>query len=293
MKSKKALIISSIFIVIGLIICVIAFSISGLSSFSFDSRFGNVLFNNNGANVNSYIGKGGNTITQSEIKELDSFNRLNINLNYANLNIKKSEDEKFKLEVIYKNDNSKIKYEIKNNTLSVEDIYNHKVKHNNRNEITIYLPTNVELEHFNSYCDLGETKIDSLNAKNIKIENNMGSIKITNSKFTNSEIDLDIGEFIGENIIFTNINLESNMGSVTIDGQILGQNELSMDMGALNLKLNQSKEDTKLVAESDLGAITIDGVTSSGISSEQIINPSGTNSIELEANMGSIDISFK
>ena len=296
MKSKKPLIISSILIAVGLVICIIAFAISGLKTFGYKTRYGNIgIGHHNGHySMGAYISDDENIINNSEIKKLENFNKLNINLNYADLRIKQSENEEFKLEVNYKNNNSKISYSVKNNTLIIEDAYYHKAKHKNRrNEIIVYIPNNVEIEKLNSYCDYGETNIDNLNATNIDIENNMGSINITNSNLTNSEISLDMGEFIATNTVFSNLNLESSMGAAEIEGQVLGRNEISMDMGSLTLKLNQVKEDTKLIAEADLGSITIDGTTSSGISSEQIINPSGTNSIELEASLGSIEISFK
>lgn len=286
MKNKKSILIAIIFIIVGLGISTYAYFNSGWSTFNFNTKYGSVGFG-------SFEMNNHQEYNNSNSATLDSFSSLNIDLNYADLKIEKSDSQDFKIDINYKNENSKVTHEIKNGTLFISDNYFNKAKHhNNRNEIIIYIPEEVKITNLKSYSDYGETKINYLNAERIEIENNMGSIKIENSIFTNSEIDLDMGEFIANNTIFTNLNLECSMGSAKIDGQILGNNELSMDAGSLSLNLNQPKDDTKIKAESDLGSITIDGTKSTGFSSEQIINPNGINTIELETSMGSVEINF-
>lgn len=286
MKSKKSILIAIIFIVVGLGVTTYAYFDSGWSTFNFNTKYGNV-------GLGSFEMNNHHEYSNSNSTTLDSFKSLNIDLNYADLKIEKSDSQDFKIDINYKNENSKVTHEIRNGTLFISDNYFKKANYrNNRNEIIVYIPTEAIITNLKSYSDYGETKINYLNAEKIEIENNMGSIKIENSIFTNSDIDLDMGEFIANNTIFTNLNLECSMGSAEIDGQILGNNELSMDMGSLNLNLNQLKDDTKIKAESDLGSIIIDGTKSTGFSSEQIINPHGTNTIELETNMGSVEINF-
>ncbi|WP_164995843.1 DUF4097 family beta strand repeat-containing protein [Miniphocaeibacter massiliensis] len=289
MKNKKTIIFASILIFLGVIICFIAFGISGWKTFNYNTKYGSIGF---GHYKFSHIE--GEIIEKSGLQTLEEFNKIGIDLNYADLIIKSSDNEDYKIEVNYKNKNSKVAYDVKNKVLNIEDTYHKNFRHrNNRNEIIVYIPNSVEIESFQSYCDYGEITIEKLNSKNIEIENNMGSVNISDSKLTNLEIDLDMGDFTATSTIFTNLDLESNMGSVEINGQIFGSNELSMDMGELILNLNQSKENTKLIAESDIGSITIDGTTSSGLSTEQIINPNGKEIINLESNIGSIEINFK
>ncbi len=285
MKNKKSILIAIILIIVGLCISTYAYYSSGWSTFNFDTKYGHIGL---GPFKTGITNKYKNTATNN----LDPFKELNVDLNYADLIIEKTDSNEYKIEIDTRSDNSKVTYEIKNDSLYIADTYYKKINNNHRNIVTIFIPESIEINNFKSYSNYGETIINDLIAENIEIENDMGSIKIKNSQFTNSEIDLDMGKFIANNTIFTNLNLECNMGSAEIDGQILGNNELSMDMGALYLNLNQLKDDTKIKAESDLGSITIDGTTTSGFSSEQIINPNGKNIIELETNVGAVKINF-
>lgn len=288
MKGKKSTIIAIIFIIIGLIISIFAFFQYGWESFSYNSEFGTI-----GFNYHNHDYKNNNYVLSTESFSLDNFNYLDIGLEYSSVEILTTKDNKPKIEIEYRNKN-KINYSLKNNRLSLYDDY-YRSSHRNKktNIVKLFIPENTEISSLECSLDLGELEITGITCKKSYIETNLGSISITDSNFENSEISLDLGEFIASNTILTNTEVDNDLGSIEISGQVLGYNELSVSMGAVNLNLTQNKDDTQIIADRDLGYINIDGESFKGMSEDNPINPSGSNIIEIETDMGSININFK
>ncbi|QQK07951.1 DUF4097 family beta strand repeat-containing protein [Miniphocaeibacter halophilus] len=288
MKGKKSTIIAIIFIIIGLIISIFAYFQYGWESFSYNSKYGTIGFKYDKHNYGN-----NNKILSTESFSLDSFNNLDIDLEYTSVEILPTKDSNPKIEIEYRN-KSKVHYSISNNTLSLNDEH-YRSSHRNKNPniIKLFIPENTEITSLECSLYLGELKISGVTCKKSTIETNLGSIHIKDSNFENTEISLDLGEFVATNTILTNTEIENNLGSIEISGQVLGYNEMSVSMGAVNLNLKQDKDDTKIIADTDLGYIDVDGVSFKGISEDNPINPTGSNIIEIETNMGSIDINFK
>lgn len=288
MKGKKSTTIAIIFIIIGLIISIFAYFKYGWESFSYNSEFGTI-----GFNYHNHDYKNNNKILSTESYSLDSFNNLDIDLEYTSVEILPTKDSNPKIEIEYRN-KSKVHYSINNNTLSLNDEH-YRSSHRNKNPniIKLFIPENTEISNLECYLDLGELEITGLTCKNSNIETNLGSIHIKDSNFENTETSLDLGEFVATNTILTNTEIENDLGSIDITGQVLGYNELSVSMRTVKLNLKQDKDDTQIIADTDLGHIDIDGESFKGMSEDNPINPNGSNIIEIETDMGSIDINFK
>lgn len=290
---KKSTIIALISILAGIVISLIAFFTIGPKSFYYENGRGSIGFLFSDYDDDDYIHYNKNDfLLNSEGSTINNFSKINLDLNNSSIELIGTENEENKIEVSYKND-SKIYYSIKNDTLKVYDISNrHHKNYKNANIIKIYIPKDRIIKSLYSDLNIGYLSINDLEFGNLELENDLGNININNSNINNSDISLNLGELNAKNTIFTNLELDNEMGSININGQIIGRNNISVDMGEIILNLNQNKDDTYIIAENNMGNISIDGKDYS--SSENIdINKAGTNVIELEANMGNIELNFK
>lgn len=299
---KKSTIVGLSFIGVGIIVSIIAITTIGPKSFYYnDGRLGRFIsyfsddydFNRH----HNYKGYSSNdssgAILDSKEEKLLEFTSLEIDLNYSNVELIGTDEEEFKIKITYLN-NSKIYYSVNNDNLK---IYDNRKRHNSRykeaNDVKIYIPKDRIIKNLYTDFDLGSTTIRNLNIEQAEMDNDLGSINFYDSNISQSDIYLNLGQLKARNTIFTNSELENELGNIDIEGQLLGENDISVSMGAIDLNLNQNKEDTGLNAETSMGSINIDGESYSGVEKDISVNNSAENIIELESSMGAIKIQFK
>lgn len=214
-------------------------------------------------------------ISEFKTYEIESFESINIDVKYTNINIKKGD------KYIIETNNSNIELKEKDNNLNIiEKGYNLFKK--NILEITIYIPSNLEEVKINNgagnlYIEslitnklnlnlgAGETIIDNIESNSSYIDTGIGSFKINNGKLNNLDFDIGIGEVIITSIISGNSNLDTGIGS---------------------LELNLIGDDYKLKINKGIGEITVDNKK---VKDNEIIG-NGDNNISISGGIGEIKI---
>ena len=197
---------------------------------------------------------GKNNIGELKTYEVESFQNLDIDIKYTNINIKQGD------KYIVETNNSNIEIKSLNNTLKISE-NKHNIFKNNTGELTIYVPANLEETKINN----GETIIDNIETNSAYIDTGLGSFKINNGKLNNLDFDMGIGETIITSFISGNSNLDTGIG---------------------NLELNLIGDDYKLKINKGIGKVTIDNQE---ISDNEVVG-NGSNNISISGGIGEIKI---
>lgn len=223
--------------------------------------------------------------------------------NNANLKLKKSPDDKIRLQGKVQvgennSDNLDLKAEIEGET-QVLDFIGGDIQ---SFEGTLYIPENMGIEINVNNMTLenedefktSDIKVDSNNGtyslngfKSVSIDNNNGTIDIKNSntvkvKTNNAKISLD-GDV-------ENIEVKSNLSAVNVDNNICKNVNIESDAGTIKLKTKE--KNFKLNAKSDVGVINVDG-NKETMGKFSTTFGSGEGNVNLNSGAGTIRVTFK
>lgn len=222
---------------------------------------------------------------EDEIKEINAKNNyknLTINLRATSLTIKKG--EKFKVS----SNNDKITIKQSDDSLTIKETktnFNFKEKL----ELIIYIPDDYVFDDVSIKNGAGKIDITELNSQELSLELGAGSTILKNVNILKeTKIECGAGSFkiLSGNI--NNLDLDLGVGKTSISAKITGNNKIDSGIGSLDLNLDGIKNDYKLKLKKGLGSITIDGA-----SFNESLFGEGTNYIDIDGGIGSINIAFK
>lgn len=147
--------------------------------------------------------------------------------------------------------------------------------------------------YFNSLyarLDLGELQVidstmDTLNAKL-----SGGNCMITSVSATTGEIQMDLGNLTAKKFSASGLDISNSGGQVNLQGQFKGENTFNNDLGSLKISTNLPKKLYNYNLSTDLGGISIDGISGKG---ETVSETDAPNTIKVRNNMGDIQINFE
>ncbi len=224
--------------------------------------------------------------------EFDNISSVDINLINAKLEIKKSDSDKVRVEVV--SELSTVEVENNNDELDViEDSYANflgmRIKSDyDKNEIIIYLP---EKEYDNIHIDLGngETNILELNAKSIQIHGSTGNVEIENIISEYTGIFGSSGDINIEKLKTKDILIDTNIGNIDINAEIDGEGNIDSSTGTLNLNLLGGKDKYQLDLDYYYGDISVDGES---VTEDSILG-TGDTKLVVTSTYGTVNISHK
>lgn len=209
----------------------------------------------------------------SRQEKLQPFSQINIDIQCADVIIKKAEDYSIKLG--YDENKYSFAYEVENGILSVTS----KVKHKNHkwfgfnhdddtNKLEINLPADYDKD----------TKI--------KIDADCSKINLYELRLVDSYIKSDVGDIKGENLKASNLKINSDVGNINLSGEFTGNTTFNTNVGKLKLECNEQSFDLS----ADLGRIKINGHDQKN---NYVSNATGKNKITARSNIGDINIKTK
>ncbi len=210
-------------------------------------------------------------------EKLQPFSQINIDIQCADIKIKKGEDYSIKLG--YDKNKYSIGYEVKNGILSVKSKSKTKfVKHFgfnfgiNNEDITSSLEINLPADYDK------DTKI--------KIDADCSEINLSDIKLVDSYIKSDVGNIKGTNLKADNLKINSDVGNINLSGEFTGNTTFNTNVGKLKLECNEQSFDLS----ADLGRIKINGHNQKN---NYVSNATGKNKITARSNIGDINIKTK
>lgn len=211
------------------------------------------------------------------------------------------EGEQFALTIKKNPNNMKIKSEVKDGIWKIEekggklhfslkDLKNIAKNMKKGISVLITVPAGFQADKLDIEVGAGKLTAETLLAKEADFEVSAGKIKIKNLTVT-EEMDVEVGmgkiDISSGNI--HNLKLECDMGKAAYTGILTGKNKIECNMGSVELKLENDASNYNFSAESDMGSITIDGESYSGVSSSGK-QGNGDTEVKLNVAMGSINV---
>lgn len=231
-----------------------------------------VFFNGNAVNENMK--------TYSVSSEI---NKLDIQINAAALNIKEGDVFSIESNLNYLN------VEEKDNMLIIKE---EKKSYGNYKDavLTIYIPEDTMFNNINITTGASKLTVDNLSAEIIGFNLGAGDVSIASLIATEtSNIKGGAGRITIFDGTLKNLNLEMGVGQLNLTSALSGDCKLDLGVGETNITLLGNKEDYKLEFEKGLGSISVDGKDVSDYGN----SGNGTNKIEINGGIGSINVEFK
>lgn len=234
------------------------------------------LFYKNGFDFNKTFGIGVSEKLIEE-KEIETLKEIDIKFNTSNVEIKHSEDDKFKV-MLYSDrvDTHSINVEEGKLEVSINEkklkfwkrLFNHKIS-----RILIYVPKDFE-GNITIDGDVGDIDIDDYQFTILNTKLNIGDIYVDGIKDTT--IDLDVGS-VKVKKVYSNFNIKVNTGDVRMkEANILVDSSIKVDIG--NVRIEETN-DIKINTKVDVGKVDVEKN-----------NEEGFSKLDINVNVGNITV---
>lgn len=159
--------------------------------------------------------------------EKENIKKLDIDLNYTDLNILKGEELKFESSdksIDIKEENNEIKIAEKNINSKISFGINNK-----KNTLNIYVPENMKFENVKISAGVGTIEIENLKTDNLKLEGGVGNIFIKTKVDNMAKIEAGVGK-INLNILNDpkdiNLKIERGLGQIYFNDNKLEEEQI-------------------------------------------------------------------
>ena len=237
-------------------------------------NLGNTTSDKNIVNSGNSINNSAQTVNLADTTSLD------IEVKYTNLIIKNGDTFR------YETNNDNIIYKQNYNTLKIEEkskwLFN-----NTESNLIIYIPENFDLNKINIEAGAGKVEIENLNADNLELELGAGEATVSNLNIrNNTKLEGGAGRLNVLNGNINNLDLDMGIGEVNINSLITGNSDVDAGIGILNLNLQGSIADYRIITDKGIGNLKINGQNISGASTYG----EGNNLIKIDEGIGNINI---
>lgn len=213
--------------------------------FSTQSRFNSFRFNI----INFFTGDKENAQSGNfDIsKNLDAFTELTINGNAMDIEITKG--DKFHIDSNYSNTRLEPEISISDDKLSISQKGPFIGFRNNICKIKLYIPENSSLGTVKIENDVGDIKINKLSCAKLNVESDVGNISVKNINCNKINLNTDVGNIkleTKDNLDNYNIYAKSDVGDIFIEGkkhkkhfesesETLNQIKITSDVGKITI----------------------------------------------------------
>lgn len=221
------------------------------------------------------------TITNFESAEIDT---LDIEIAYSELTIKKADSLRVET------NNNNIKFSQENKELRIKEKKHKWFSINERQELIVYIPEDLELEKVRIVTGAGKINIDNLKTERLAFELGAGEAEIKSLNVTKDcKIEGGAGKLTIVSGNINDLNLDMGVGETNLNTILTGKSEINAGVGNLNINLQNSKENYRIKTDKGIGNIRIDGKE---ISSGEVYG-NGSNFIDVDGGIGNIEIDFE
>ncbi|MDE7404635.1 MAG: DUF4097 family beta strand repeat-containing protein, partial [Lachnospiraceae bacterium] len=161
------------------------------------------------------------------------------------------------------------------------------------NVITLIIPAGTSMEEVDIEVGAGVMEIVSLKAKEIDALIGAGELRIDRAQAQDFSAEIGVGRFEANNMEAEEASLTLGMGECIYEGAVTGNLDIECDMGNMEICLSGHEDDYNYEIECAAGNVEVGGSSYAGLASERHINNGCHNDIEIECNMGNIEIQFK
>ena len=191
--------------------------------------------------------------------------------------------DKFSVETNSKN----VKYTIQDSTLIVKE--NKKIwysSNNKKDELTIYIPSNIVLNKIDIDMGAGSLNIENMNTRKLALDLGAGSTLIKDIYSDNTNINTGAGSFTIVNGNINDLDLDIGVGKTNITSMITGNSTIDIGIGSLSLNLIGNNYTFKV--NKGIGKVLIDNKE---VSDNEVLGM-GSNTIKLNGGIGDTTVTL-
>ena len=208
---------------------------------------------------------------------------LDIDVAYTNLIIKKGDF------LIAETNNKDINCKQNNQNLQIKEKQNSLFSGNDKGDLVVYIPENLEFEKVKINAGAGKIQIENLNTKNLYLELGAGETIIEKLDVTEEcKIESGAGKVNILSGTINELNLDMGVGKFEVTAAIIGNSKINAGIGELELNIQDNKENYAIKAEKGIGTIKIDGKEVS----DDVTYGNGKNTIKIDGGIGNINVDF-
>ena len=208
---------------------------------------------------------------------------LDIDVAFTNLIIKKGDF------LIAETNNENINCKQNNQNLQIKEKQHNWFSKNNKGDLVVYIPENLEFEKVKINAGAGKIQIENINTENLYLELGAGETIIEK---LNVKDDCKIESGAGKVSILSGkineLNLDMGIGKFEATSDITGNSKINAGIGNLELNIQGNKENYTIKADKGIGSIKIDGKEVA----DDVTYGDGENTIKIDGGIGAIKIIF-
>ncbi|WP_099468603.1 DUF4097 family beta strand repeat-containing protein [Konateibacter massiliensis] len=290
MKSftRGCLIFSGVAIAIGLVLTIIGGALGAGSTFASMLRDGR--FSINGNNIVSVVDGKNTTDFTGEFEGIET---LNIDLNYGELNIQKTDGDKYRVEAERVVRGFECREE--NGELIIEDNIknNWRIGDEYHPLITLYIPENATLKEADIDMGAGVVNAERIEANTMDVDLGAGKFEADEIIAKEAELSVGAGQLTVEKIAADELNMDCGTGKMEVAGEIRGDANVECGIGTIKLTLNGEQSDYDYDIECGIGTIIVGTLTFGGVDGEKHIDNNSDYTMDINCGVGTIQISFE
>lgn len=221
---------------------------------------------------------------------VSAITKLQITLGGGEFKILPSEDEHFYLEA---KSADKLQVYDEKNTLYLKAI--RTAVHNPDTKVTLYIPDTVSYEELELELGAGVLRLeDAFTIREADIEVGAGQMFLKNLTCSDLEVEVGAGELIGAGLQVSEKGAFTvGAGHLQVDADVTGNLAVECAMGSAELTLTGDEDAFDYEIDCAAGMIKVGDREFGGLSAERSLDNGAGRKMELECQMGAIEVTFK
>ncbi len=223
-------------------------------------------------------------------EDIDS---LEIDLDYGEIYLEKSESEDIEIKV---DAPESFRYECANDdgTLLLKSKNSSRKWRNSEITITVAIPSGMEFNDVDINTDAGRVESSyEFVADTIKLNVDAGELTAEYMEATEDmSIEVGAGKVEFSDLKADSLKVDCGVGEVQLAGSVSEKVKADCGIGKISMKLDGKEEDYDYKVSCGIGAVTINGVNYSSLSTDKKINNHSDREIDLDCGIGEIEVSL-
>ena len=290
MKSftRGCLIFSGVAIAIGIALTFIGGALGAGSAFASMMREGRFCINEN--NIMSVVDGKNTTDFTGEYEEIET---LVFDLHYGELNIQKTDGDKYRVEAECVVTGFECREE-KGELIIQDNIKNNwRIGDGYHPIITLYIPENTTLKKVDIDMGAGFVNAEHIEANTIEVDLGTGKFEADEMIAKEAELRVGAGQLTVEKIAADELNMDCGTGKMEVAGEIRGDANVECGIGTIKLTLSGEQSGYDYDIECGIGTIMVGTLTFGGVEGEKHIDNNSDYIMDINCGIGTIQISFE
>ena len=241
-------------------------------------------------------------VWQHKDMDMEAFESLYIDTKNADVDIMRSKDGKYGVDISLMGDDSSIELENKDGVLTLKDkssqvgfiinldIFSWGLA--NDNKVIIYVPEGAQFRNVELKCDEGDIDVDGVeNAEVLNITAAAGDVDVNGGAYQNIKLNVNVGDVTLENVkVSSALNVGMDVGDLDVIGDLEANIDITLNVGDINIETGVEASNYKYDIKASVGEIDVFGHKEEGLDGEMSGNHNGKYTMNIHNDLGSVTV---